>query len=68
MAAINSKQHEVVHSRRTAILTLLAWLSMVAPAQVASEATAAADATGPAEQRESPWLLDPRVSPDPKMI
>jgi hypothetical protein len=46
---------------------LLVCLSVVAPAQAASEATATADATGPVEKRDSPWLLVPMVSSDPKL-
>ena len=66
-AATRGERREVVCGVCAAALTLLAWLSVVAAAQAASEETAAADATGPAEQRNSPWLLVPMVSSDPKL-
>jgi hypothetical protein len=58
-----AERSEVRGGGRIALLALLAWLSVAMHAHAVTEA----DAQGPAGPRDSPWLVVPIFSSDPKL-
>lgn len=67
MAARRSERAGFIRGGRIAALAMFAWLPVSPQIQAATRSAAVTDAQDPAEQRDSPWLLAPMISSDPKL-